>query len=57
MAEVVEEAHELVEKELISEADFRAFTADNAIRLHGGMNPNFFKGTVVEGYAAKVLAR
>ena len=32
----------------------RTFAA-NAVRLHGGMKPDFFEGTVVESAAAKVL--
>ena len=28
----------------------------NAVRLHRAMNPNFFKGTVVEHDAAKLLS-
>jgi hypothetical protein len=42
---------------LISPAQFRAFSADNCIRLHGQMNPRFFDGTVVESYATTVLGR
>jgi predicted TIM-barrel fold metal-dependent hydrolase len=48
MTEVLEEAYEMVEDGHITEADFREFTFANPIRLHAGMNPNFFKGTVVE---------
>ena len=48
MKKVLEEAYELVEKELISEHDFREFTFANPVRLHAGMNPDFFKGTAVE---------
>jgi predicted TIM-barrel fold metal-dependent hydrolase len=54
--EVVEEAFEMVEHELISRDDFRAFTFENAVRLHGGMNPAFFAGTSVEKEAEAVLA-
>lgn len=46
--EVLEEAWEMVEHELISEADFREFTFTNAVQLHGRVNPQFFDGTVVE---------
>ena len=49
------EAYELVEHGLLTDADFREFTCDNAIRLHGGMNPRFFDGTSVEAYAKTVL--
>jgi predicted TIM-barrel fold metal-dependent hydrolase len=57
MTRVVEEAYELVEDEAMTPADFRDFTANNPIRLHGRMNPKFFEGTPVEGYAAELLAR
>lgn len=56
MREVLGEAYELVEDDLITAADFRDFVLNNPIKLHGGMNPNFFKGTVVENEAAAVLA-
>jgi len=49
MKEVLQEAYELVEDGHISENDFREFTFSNPIRLHAGMNPDFFKGTAVEG--------
>jgi len=55
MREVVEESWELVEDGLIDEADFRDIAFANAVRLHGGMNPDFFEGTVVEDAAAKLL--
>jgi predicted TIM-barrel fold metal-dependent hydrolase len=48
IAEVVEEAYELVEKELITEEDFRDFVFANPVSLYAGMNPDFFKGTVVD---------
>ncbi|CAN5774869.1 hypothetical protein BH18ACI4_BH18ACI4_00540 [soil metagenome] len=48
MARVVEEAYELVEKELLTEADFRDFVCGNPVSFFRGMNPEFFKGTVVE---------
>jgi predicted TIM-barrel fold metal-dependent hydrolase len=56
MTEVLEEAWELVEHGMISESDFREFTFANAARLHTALNPDFFKGTVVEGAVAKLLA-
>ncbi|HEY7710840.1 MAG TPA: amidohydrolase family protein [Candidatus Entotheonella sp.] len=55
MSEVLEEAYELVEHELISEADFRAFVFTNAASLHTALNPDFFKGTVVEDAVAQWL--
>jgi predicted TIM-barrel fold metal-dependent hydrolase len=54
--EVVEEAYELVEDGLMTEVDFRAFTFENTVRFHGGMNPSFFDGTNVEAEARAVLA-
>ncbi|HUP76595.1 MAG TPA: amidohydrolase family protein [Acidimicrobiales bacterium] len=57
MRDVLPEALELVEHQLLSLAQFREFSCDNAIRLHGGMNPHFFDGTRVEAYASDLLAR
>jgi predicted TIM-barrel fold metal-dependent hydrolase len=57
MRDVLPEAFELVEHELLSLAQFREFSCDNAIRLHGGMNPRFFDGTRVEAYANALLGR
>jgi predicted TIM-barrel fold metal-dependent hydrolase len=54
--EVVPEAYEMVEHGLLTEEDFRDFVFSNAVRLYGGMNPDFFKGTPVEAAAEKVLA-
>ena len=55
MREVIPEAGELLDDGLVSKDDFRRFACDNPIRLHGGMNPKFFDGTVVEAYAREVL--
>jgi predicted TIM-barrel fold metal-dependent hydrolase len=49
------QAHELVEKELITADDFRDFTFANTVRLWGTQNPRFFEGTVVAKEAAAVL--
>ena len=57
MSAVLEEARELVEHGMITEADFREFTFENAARLHTAMNPDFFKGTVVEGAVARLAAK
>jgi predicted TIM-barrel fold metal-dependent hydrolase len=57
MAEVVPEAYELVEHGLIDDDDFRDFMFTNAVRFWGEVNPDFFKGTVVEKAAAQVLAQ
>jgi len=47
---VVAEAWELVEKGVLTESDFRAFTCGNVHRLHAGMNADFFQGTSVAGF-------
>ncbi len=52
--EILPSSYKLVERGYLSEQDFREFMADNPIGLHGKMNPDFWKGTVVENYAAKV---
>jgi predicted TIM-barrel fold metal-dependent hydrolase len=57
MTEVLEEAYELVEHELITPDDFRAFVFTNAAELHTALNPDFFKGTVVEDAVAKIAPR
>jgi len=57
MTEVVPEAYELVEHGLLDDDDFRDFMFANAIRFWGEVNPDFFKGTVVERQAAEVLAK
>ena len=56
MREVLPEACELVEDELITADDFRDFTFANVVRLWGTVNPKFFEGTVVATEAAAVLA-
>ncbi|MFN0092548.1 MAG: amidohydrolase family protein [Acidimicrobiales bacterium] len=52
MREVLEEAYELVEHELLTDADFRDFVFVNTARLYAGTNPEFFKGTTVEAAIA-----
>jgi predicted TIM-barrel fold metal-dependent hydrolase len=48
MTQVMVEAYEMVERGYMTEADFRDFTFANVVQMHTGMNPDFFKGTVVE---------
>jgi len=55
MAEVVEEAYELVEKGIITQADFRDFVFANPVSFFGGVNPQFFDRTVVEREAGRLL--
>jgi hypothetical protein len=56
MLEPIEEAYELVEEGLIGSQEFRELAYLNAVRLHAGMNPDFFKGTVVEKQVAESIA-
>ena len=53
MSEVLAEAYELVEDELMTAEDFRDFVFVNAARLHTSLNADFFKGTVVEDAVAQ----
>jgi hypothetical protein len=53
MTEVVPEAYELVEHGLLTDDDFRDFMFTNAVRFWGEVNPEFFKGTVIEKQAAR----
>ena len=54
--QVIGEAYEMLEDGLMDEAGYRDFMFANAVRLHGGMNSDFFKGTVIEDDADTVLA-
>jgi Amidohydrolase len=56
MEGVLEEAFELVEHELLDETQFREFVFEHAAQLHAGMNPDFYKGTVVEQDVARLMA-
>jgi len=55
-AEVLPEAWEMVEHGLMTEADFREYTFTNVVELHASMNPDFFRGTTVEGAVKDELA-
>jgi hypothetical protein len=55
MAEPVAEAWEHVEHGVMDERDFRDFMFTNAVRMHGGADPAFFAGTVVEAAARAEL--
>jgi hypothetical protein len=48
VADVLHEAHEMVEHGWLDDAAFRAFTFTNPARFYTGTNPDFFRGTVVE---------
>jgi predicted TIM-barrel fold metal-dependent hydrolase len=53
LAGVLREAHELVDRRLITSADFRDFVFTHPVRLYGTGNPHFFDGT---GCAAAATA-
>jgi hypothetical protein len=55
MTEVLEEAYELVERELLDERDFEEFVFKNPALLHAKMNPDFFKGTIIEDDVSQLL--
>ena len=48
MTKVLVEAFELVDDGYLDANDFRDFSYANVVRMHTGMNPDFFTGTVVE---------
>ena len=48
MAEVLEEAWEMVDHDWIDAAAFEKFTFTNPVKFYTGTNPAFFDGTVVE---------
>jgi len=56
MKDVVQEAFELVEDELMTGADFRDFMFTNPVKFWGEANPNFFNGTRVEKEARALLS-
>ena len=54
-ASVLTEAWGLVNAKLITDENFRDLTFVNPAMLHLSMNPDYFRGTVVEDAAAKLL--
>ena len=52
--EIVEEAYELVERGAVTKEDFREFAFVNPVRLYAAQNPDFFKGSRVEGEVEKL---
>ena len=54
-AAVLPEAYEMVEEGMLNDQDFKEFTFTNAVKLHGGMNANFFKGTRIERQTSEIL--
>ncbi len=57
MLEVIEEAHEMVDEDMITADDFRDFVFANPVKLWTSVNPDFFKGTAVESAVNSYLAR
>jgi predicted TIM-barrel fold metal-dependent hydrolase len=55
MRDAAAEAWEMVEQGCISQEDFRDFVFVNPVRAKAEVNPDFFKGTVVEDAARKLL--
>ena len=53
--DVLHEAHEQVDKGLMTDEDFRDFVFTNPANFAARLNPDYFKGTVVEGAVAKLL--
>lgn len=53
---VLLESHHLVDKRIMSEADWRDFVFTYPARLHLKANPDFFKGTIVESAAEELAA-
>jgi len=56
MTHVLEEVWEGVVYEAMTEEDFKNFVFASPAELHASMNPDFFKGTAVEGGVAKLQA-
>ncbi len=56
MTKVLVEAHEMVDDGFITDDDFHDFSFANIVDMHTGMNPDFFKGTVIEDAVAKYKA-
>ena len=50
MTKCVPDAYQMVESGLISEDNFRDFMLTNPAEFFTRQNPEFFKGTVLEGY-------
>ena len=56
MGHAAAEAYEQLEKELMSEEDFRKFAFQFSVQLYAGPNKDFFAGTRIEDEARKELA-
>jgi predicted TIM-barrel fold metal-dependent hydrolase len=56
IASVLLESHQLVDKGILTDADYRDFVFTYPARMHLAANPDFFAGTVVAGATAKLAA-
>ena len=56
MRDAAAEAYELVEKGALNEDEFRDFVFVNPVKFVTAMNPDFFKGTIVESAVNKLPA-
>ena len=56
MAGVLPEAYESVEDGVMTDDNFRDFVFANPVRFWSAVNPDFFKGTVVESQARALVA-
>jgi hypothetical protein len=57
MADVMTEAFEMVEDEVLTPAQFEAFVSTNPARLYRDQNPAFFDGTVLESRLGSAPSR
>lgn len=53
--DVLHEAYEQVERDLMSEEDFKDFVFTNPLTFQTRVNPDFFKGTAVEGAVSNYM--
>ena len=56
-ASILTEAWNLVNAKLLTPENFRDFTFVNPAMMHLSMNPDYFRGTVVEDAARELLRR
>jgi predicted TIM-barrel fold metal-dependent hydrolase len=56
MNQVLPEAYEAADEGRMDPARLKSFLFGNAVRLHGGVNPSFFDGTLCEKEARQLLA-
>ena len=55
IGEILSETYEAVEKGLMTEEDFKDFVFTNPATFATRLNPDYFKGTVVEDAVAKLI--